>query len=84
MSATHARSTLPRQLLGAVCIAALSLALAGCASKSRLTTGSVPSTNQPLAAMNANELHSAAASYGQAYDRNPKDAASGHEYASVF
>ena len=84
MSATQPRPTLPRQLFGAVCIAALGLSLAGCASKSRLTTGSVPSLNQPLAAMNANELRSAAAQIGTAYDKNPKDAAVGMKYASVL
>ena len=84
MSATHARSILPRRLLSAVCIATLSVALAGCASKGRLTTGSIPSMNKPLASMNATELHSAAESIGRAYDKNPKDAAVGMKYASVL
>ena len=84
MSAPHSRPTLSRRLLGAACIAALGLSLAGCASKGRLTTGSVPSMNKPLATMNATELHSAAESIGRAYDRNPKDAAVGMQYASVL
>lgn len=84
MSATQPRSTFSRRLLGAVCIAALGLSLAGCASKGQLTTGSIPSLNKPLESMNASELHSAAESVGRAYDRNPKDAAVGMKYASVL
>ncbi|MDP2732129.1 MAG: tetratricopeptide repeat protein, partial [Hoeflea sp.] len=84
MSATPPRALLPRRLLSAACIAALGVSLAGCASKSRLTTGSIPAMNQPLAAMNTNELHSAAETFGRAYDKNPKDAAVGMKYASVL
>jgi Flp pilus assembly protein TadD len=84
MSATHKRSVFPRQLLSAVCIAAISVTLAGCASKGQMTTGSIPSMNKPLETMNATELHSAAESIGRVYDRNPKDAAVGMKYASVL
>ena len=84
MSATQLHTILPNRLLSAVCIAALGLSLAGCASKGQLTTGSIPSTNKPLESMNALELHSAAESIGRAYDRNPKDAAVGMKYASVL
>jgi Flp pilus assembly protein TadD len=78
------RSVFPRQLLSAVCIAAISVTLAGCASKGQMTTGSIPSLNKPLETMNATELHSAAESIGRVYDRNPKDAAVGMKYASVL
>ncbi|OCW58078.1 tetratricopeptide repeat protein [Hoeflea olei] len=84
MSVTPFRPTFRRRILGATCVAALALALAGCASKSQLTTGSIPTLNKPLAAMNASELHSAAESVGRAYDRNPKDPAVGMQYASVL
>ncbi|WP_394691242.1 tetratricopeptide repeat protein [Hoeflea sp.] len=78
------RSNLSRRLLTAVCVAAIGVSLAGCASKGRLTTGSIPSANKPLESMNAAELHSAAEQVGRAYDRNPKDAAIGMHYASVL
>jgi len=84
MSATQFRTILPNRLFSAVCIAALGLSLAGCASKGQLTTGSIPSMNKPLESMNASELHSAAESIGRAYDRNPKDAGVGMKYASVL
>jgi type IV pilus biogenesis protein CpaD/CtpE len=60
MSEPGIRSNLSRRLLTAVCIAAIGVSLAGCASKGRLTTGSIPSMNKPLESMNAAELHSAA------------------------
>ncbi|MEQ8308415.1 MAG: tetratricopeptide repeat protein [Hoeflea sp.] len=78
------RSKSSRRLLTAVCIAALGVSLAGCASKGQLTTGSIPSTNKPLEAMNAAELLSASERFGRAYDRNPKDPAVGMKYASVL
>jgi Flp pilus assembly protein TadD len=79
MSATHKRSVFPRQLLSAVCIAAISVTLAGCASKGQMTTGSIPSLNKPLETMNAAELQfRRRASIGRVYDRNPKDAVRRH------
>lgn len=84
MSATGSRFSFRQHLLGAVCMAALSLTLAGCASKGQLTTGSIPSMNKPLESMTAVELSSAADSFGKAYDRDPKNAAVGMKYASVL
>lgn len=84
MSAPHTRSPLSRRLLGAVCVAALGLTLAGCASKGQMTTGSIPTLSKPLETMNSAELYSAAEQIGKAYDRNPKDAGVGMKYASVL
>lgn len=84
MSEAGFRNVIPRRLLSLFCIAILGLALSGCASKGRLTTGSIPSTNKPLESMNAAELHSAAESMGRAYDRNTKDPSTGMKYASVL
>jgi Flp pilus assembly protein TadD len=78
------RSVSPVDCSTAVCVAAIGVSLAGCASKGQLTTGSIPSLNKPLESMNAAELHSAAEHVGRAYDRNPKDAAIGMHYASVL
>jgi Tfp pilus assembly protein PilF len=78
------RSSLSRRLLTAVCVAAIGVSLAGCASKGRLTTGSIPSMNKPLESMNSAELSAAAEHVGRAYDRNPKDATIGMHYASVL
>lgn len=59
----------------------LAVTLAGCATKSVFTTGSI---NKPVSAMDARELQIASERYGQAYERNPKDPTIGMRYASML
>lgn len=61
----------------------LSAAVAGCATDGT-TTGSIPSTNKPIAQMNKQELRGALESYRAAYDRNPQDKRIAIEYASIL
>lgn len=62
----------------------LALSLAGCASKTPLHTGSIPKINKPLDSMNAAELRNASERFGQAYERDPKNAATGMKYAEML
>ena len=73
----------PALLRGAALIA-IGVAVAGCAGKSNLTTGSVPTSGKAVGAMNATELRNAADSIGQAYEKNPRDPQVGMNYASVL
>lgn len=71
-------------LLRGAALIAIGVAVAGCAGKSNLTTGSIAKTSKPVGEMNATELRSAADSIGRAYEKNPRDAATGINYANVL
>lgn len=61
------------------------LAVQGCASVSGETTGSVRRAGGPtVAAMPASQLQGAVSSYGAAYEKSPKDKATGLSYAAVL
>ncbi|TRL35053.1 tetratricopeptide repeat protein, partial [Rhizobium straminoryzae] len=66
----------------------MSLALASCATQGqdRMTTGSIaaPRLTKPVESMTAPELSEAERSVGAAYDRNPKDRATGLNYATIL
>ncbi|MEF2070759.1 tetratricopeptide repeat protein [Consotaella aegiceratis] len=84
---TH-HSRLTRTLRqGILCGAAIAaLTLAGCASVSHETTGSIgaPQTNKPLAEMTSTELDQVVRSYGAAYKKSPKDKRVGLIYATTL
>jgi Flp pilus assembly protein TadD len=66
---------------------ALALALAGCQSTSRMTTGSIGRAAEPAASfdrMTDGELRRATDTYGAAYAKAPKDKATGLGYASLL
>ena len=71
-------------LFRSAALIAIGVAVASCASKSNLTTGSIARSGKPVGAMNATELRNAADSIGQAYEKNPRDSQVGMNYASVL
>jgi Flp pilus assembly protein TadD len=81
----------PRLRLAACC-ALLSFALASCATErhDRMTTGSIPSAgsapslSKPLDTMTGPELAMAERSMGAAYERNPRERATGLAYANIL
>lgn len=83
------RETRPirRSRQGLLVGAALVLAMTqGCASVSNEITGSVskPASGRTVAQMSSGELQNAVASYGQAYEKNSKDKATGLSYAATL
>lgn len=86
MAGSALTSSHTSRLLQAVCIALVTLSVAGCASskKGELTTGSIPKFSKPVEDMNEAELSNAAESVGRAYDKNPKDRNAGLNYANVL
>jgi Flp pilus assembly protein TadD len=84
MAVSVTGSSIRKQLLrGASCLL-LAAAVAGCASRSEMTTGSIPKLSKPVTEMNANELRAAADSVGKAYEKNPKDRTVGINYANLL
>jgi Flp pilus assembly protein TadD len=84
-----------RGLRQVACCALLSLALASCATQrqDRMTTGSIPTTgstgstpslSKPLDTMTGPELAMAERSMGAAYERNPRERATGLAYANIL
>lgn len=71
-------------LLRGAALLAIAVAVAGCAGKSNMTTGSIAKSSKPVGEMNANELRGAADSIGQAYEKNPRDPQVGMNYATVL
>ncbi|MBP0615133.1 tetratricopeptide repeat protein [Jiella mangrovi] len=75
---------------GGICAATLALlAIQGCASVSSETTGSIGRSNpaqtgQPASGVPAAQLDGAVRSYGQAYQKNPKDKGTGLSYAALL
>ncbi|WP_411034724.1 tetratricopeptide repeat protein [Shinella sp. BYT-45] len=77
-------TSLRSALLTGAALVAIGVAVAGCAGKSNITTGSVPKSSKPIGEMNATELRNAADSIGQAYEKNPRDPQVGMNYANVL
>lgn len=82
-NADHSRSSLLRTIAWA---GVATLLLGGCANTSKMTTGSIgaPRTTKPIEAMAARHLNGALASYGAAYEKNPKEKSVGLGYASAL
>lgn len=85
LHADHSRLAAARKAL-LVAAAAAVLGLGGCASTSKMTTGSIgaPRTAKPLDQMSSTELRGAVATYGAAYEKNPKEKAIGLGYAAAL
>lgn len=74
-------------LLRGACLAALVLAISGCASTNkpdRMSTGSIPAATRSYDQMNMDQLRQAEATAGKAYERSPKDKSTGMNYANVL
>lgn len=84
MAASVTFSPFRARLLRGAALVVLAVAVAGCASKSNITTGSIPKLSKPVSDMNATELRGAAESAGRAYEKNPKDRALGLNYANIL
>lgn len=84
MAASVTLSSFQSKLLRGAALVVIAVAVAGCAGKSNLTTGSIPKMSKPVGQMNATELRSAADSMGRAYEKNPKDRTIGVNYANVL
>ncbi|BDA82656.1 hypothetical protein Sa4125_01980 [Aureimonas sp. SA4125] len=85
VQAHNGRQPIYRKAFAAAAIALL-VGVGGCASTSKMTTGSIgaPRMAKPLDRMSAVELNGAVATYGMAYDKNPKVKAVGLGYASAL
>ncbi|MCQ4631706.1 tetratricopeptide repeat protein [Shinella sp. CPCC 100929] len=84
MAACLTRSSFYSGLLKGAALLTIAVAVAGCAGKSNLTTGSIPKMSKPVSEMNTTELRGAADSFGRAYEKNPKDRTVGMNYANVL
>lgn len=67
----------------AAMVFAVAAALAGCASNSKMTTGSI-SSGQKFDQMTSSQLATASASLGRAYARNPSDMATALRYSTAL
>ena len=67
-----------------ILVAATALSIAGCATQSRMTTGSIPLTQASVSHMNKQQLDQMTRSAGAAYARDPKDRNTGMNYASLL
>jgi Flp pilus assembly protein TadD len=85
MLTNRATNATAKRLRTTAAVLALALAMGGCATRDRITTGSV---SQPSAAavetMSTQQLASEAQTLGQIYARNPKDVNTAMRYASVL
>ncbi len=86
MPAALSTSPLKAFLLQGASAALLALALAGCSTtgKDKITTGSIPETAKPIDSMNSTDLAQATATFGKAYDANPRDRDAGINYANAL
>jgi Flp pilus assembly protein TadD len=84
MAARLTRSSFQSGLLRGAALAVIAVAVAGCAGRSNITTGSIPKLSKPVTEMNATELRGAADTVGRAYAKNPKDRTVGMNYANVL
>lgn len=84
MSSTGLASLCLARLSKTVCAVALSAGLAACANVSNMKTGSIPTGGKPIAQMNASELVGAERKFAAAYEANPKDKATGIQYATIL
>jgi Flp pilus assembly protein TadD len=77
--------TMHSQLLASAILAAAVIALPGCTTTSKMTTGSIAKLGgKQLESMNSLELNQAVGSLGAAYQRNPRDKQTGMNYASAL
>jgi Flp pilus assembly protein TadD len=80
-----ANISITTRILQCTATALVALTLAGCSTtKDRMTTGSVPTLNKPVETMNDQEVRSATDRVGQAYEKNPRDAVNGVNYANLL
>ncbi|SIQ77342.1 Flp pilus assembly protein TadD, contains TPR repeats [Rhizobium sp. RU20A] len=88
MSAPEFSSASARALLKGTAILVIAVGLSACSTtKKPLTTGSIPSepaVTRSLDGMNATQLAAAQKEIGEAYEKNPKDRATGLQYADVL
>ena len=83
-TSSHFSSHWLRSGAAIMCMAS-ALALAGCSTTDRTTTGSVPKgINKPLASMNVAELNRAAQLWGESYRKQPKNKSVGLNYAQAL
>lgn len=80
-----ARQYLSSRMISGISVIVIAAALSGCATqKKELTTGSVPSSPAVSSSMTAGQLAQAADRIGKAYEANPKDRATGLNYANAL
>lgn len=84
MAVRRLPSSLRPALLTGAALLVIGVGLAGCAGKSNLTTGSVRPSSAAGGTMNTTDLRGAVDSIGRAYEKNPRDAATGINYASAL
>ncbi|MCD1265074.1 tetratricopeptide repeat protein [Shinella sp. AETb1-6] len=84
MAVCRLPSSLRPALLTGAALLVIGVGLAGCAGKSNLTTGSVRPSSAASGTMNTTDLRGAVDSIGRAYEKNPRDAATGINYASAL
>ena len=72
------------RLLRAALMTAAALSIAGCATHSPMTTGSIPVSRDSISHMNRQQLEAATRQIGAAYASNPKDRNTGLNYASLL
>lgn len=84
MAVRRLPSSLRPALLTGAALLVIGVGLAGCAGKSNLTTGSVRPSSSASGTMNTTDLRGAVDSIGRAYEKNPRDAATGINYASAL
>jgi Flp pilus assembly protein TadD len=84
MAVRRLPSSLRPALLTGAALLVIGVGLAGCAGKSNLTTGSVRPSSAASGTMNTTDLRGAVDSIGRAYEKNPRDAATGINYASAL
>jgi Flp pilus assembly protein TadD len=78
-------TSLRSYLMTSAIVTAAALALPGCNTTSKLTTGSISrASGTQLDKMNSSQLSQAVGSLGAAYERNPKDKQTGMSYASAL
>ncbi|KQV84446.1 tetratricopeptide repeat protein [Rhizobium sp. Root1220] len=80
-----AYSSIKTRIFQAAATAMVVLTLASCTTtKDKMTTGSVPKLTKPVEAMDDTEVRSAIDRVGQAYEKNPRDAVNGVNYANLL
>jgi Flp pilus assembly protein TadD len=84
MAVCRLPSSLRPALLTGAALLVIGVGLAGCAGKSNLTTGSVRPSSATSGTMNTTDLRGAVDSIGRAYEKNPRDATTGINYASAL
>ncbi|KQZ16317.1 pilus assembly protein TadD [Mesorhizobium sp. Root552] len=85
MPLTRTNTATYRRLLATTFAVALMAGVAGCASTSKMTTGSISrSSGQPIETMSTDQLRDAAAKLGNSYAANPNDKSTAIKFATVL